>query len=53
VVEHALAHIKIFQILAQKFRNRTNWAYKTVKTEMKSLVMRIVCWLINLRISIA
>jgi hypothetical protein len=24
VVEHALAHIKIFQILAQKFRNRTN-----------------------------
>jgi len=53
VVEHALAHVKIFQILAQRFRNRTNWPYRTVKTEMKSLIIRIVCWLINLRISTA
>jgi len=48
IVENIIWRAKKYRIIANKYRNRTRWNFKTVKNNRKHLVMQIVCWLYNL-----
>ena len=47
-IEHIIWWAKKYWIISNKYRNRTNWNFKTVKTNRKHIVMETACWLYNL-----
>ena len=47
-VEHVIWHIKRFNIVSTKFRNRIHWNYSTVKINLKHLSLVLSTWLQNL-----
>jgi hypothetical protein len=48
IIENIIWRAKKYRIIAQKYRNRTTWNYRTVVNNMKNDVMLIVAWLHNL-----
>jgi len=48
IVENIFGRAKKYRIIANRYRNRIRWNFKTVKTNRKHIVMLIVCWLYNL-----
>lgn len=53
IIEHIIGKVKNFWILRNAFRNRTTGNFRTVKQNMKDMVMKIICWLYNLKLFIA
>jgi len=49
VVEHWIWAMKSFWVVWNKFRNRIYWEYRTVKINMKDMVISIAWWLANLK----
>lgn len=47
-VENIIWRAKKYWIIANKYRNRIRWEFKTVKNNRKHQVMQIACWLYNL-----
>lgn len=48
VVENIIGRAKKYRIIANRYRNRTRWAFSTVTSNRKHLVMMVVCGLYNL-----
>jgi hypothetical protein len=48
VVENIIGWAKKYRIIANRYRNRTRWEFKTVRNNRKHMVMQVVCWLYNL-----
>lgn len=48
VIENIIWRAKKYWIIANKYRNRIRWDFKTVRENRKHKVMLIACWLYNL-----
>jgi hypothetical protein len=48
LIENVIGRAKKYWIIANKYRNRTTWDFRTVKNNMKQKIMLVVCWLYNL-----
>lgn len=46
--EHVIAHVKKFDIVKYKFRNRVTWDFESVRMNLKHQVMSVACGLQNL-----
>lgn len=47
-IEHTIWHIKKYNIVSHKFRNRIHWDYRTVKLNLKHNSIVVASWLQNL-----
>jgi len=48
IIENIIGWAKKYRIIANRYRNRTRWNFKTVYRNRKHMVMLIVCWLYNM-----
>jgi len=48
IIENIIWRAKKYWIIANKYRNRIRWDFKTVKNDRKHKIMQAVCWLYNL-----
>lgn len=48
IIENIIGWAKKYWIIANRYRNRTTWDFRTVKINMKHKIMLTVCWLYNL-----
>lgn len=47
IIENIIWRAKKYWIIVNKYRNRTEWCFKTVKYDMKNMVMQTICGLYN------
>jgi uncharacterized protein (DUF2344 family) len=47
-IEQTISHIKKYDIVSEKFRHKLSWNYRTVKINLKHLVILACCSLHNL-----
>lgn len=47
-IEQAIGHVKRYDIVSEKFRHKLSWTYRTVKMNLKHMVIVLCCWLQNL-----
>jgi len=47
IIENVIWRVKKYWIIVNRYRNRTEWGFKTVKYDMKNTIMQTVCWLYN------
>lgn len=48
LIENIIGRVKKYRIIANKYRNRTVWNFRTVEWNMKHVVMLVACGLHNL-----
>lgn len=48
IIENIIWRAKKYWIIANKYRNRIRWEFRTVKNNRKHKIMQTVCWLYNL-----
>lgn len=48
IIENIIGRAKKYRIIANRYRNRIIWNFKTVTKNKKHIVMLTVCWLYNL-----
>lgn len=53
LIENIIGRVKKYKIIVHRYRNRTNWNYRTVRKDRKNQIMIAVCWLYNLEKFIA
>jgi len=47
IIENIIWWSKKYHVIVNRYRNKTEWNFRTVKKNMKNIIMAIVCWLYN------